>query len=122
VGIKDTLSVESLDRIAELLIKYIEVRSELIKIQIKEQIAQILSKLILMFIFLLFGFLIIIIFSFAVSLYLNEILHSNYLGFVILTCFYLIVFVILVLNRKKIIRSVVLKALSEEHFDSNIKS
>ena len=117
MSIKEAFSGEKLEKISELLISYIEVRSELIKIQIKEQIVQIISQLVLMFIFLLFGFLIITIASFAISFYLNEILDSSYIGFVILSGIYILLFIILFLIRKKIIRNIVLNAISEEHFN-----
>ena len=105
------------EKIKDLISKYVEVKSELIKIQVKEQISAVLSRIVLIFTFLMFGFLIVIVGSFAVGYYLNEILVSRYMGFVILTGAYIIVFIIAFLVRKSIIRKVIYYVIIEDRFE-----
>gem|GEM_PF-552035 len=120
MNLKHTFSSEHLEKISELLIKYLEIRTELIKIQLKEQIARVISQLILVFILLLFSFLIILMASFAISMYLNYLLDSLYLGYVICAGFYVLILILLTINRKKIIRKIVLTVIEEEHEDSEL--
>ncbi len=117
MGLKKPLSSENIDRLTELVLKYVEVKSELIKLQIKENVFQIIASLVLAFMLLIFAFLILILLSTAVAGIINERLGSEFWGEIIVAGFYTIVLILLFLNRKKIINKGFVKFIASDHFN-----
>lgn len=79
----------------ENLTGYLEDKAELYKLEFKEELAYILSKFLIM---LLMSFVFLVFFVFAtitLGNYLNYLLKSTYYGHLIITGFYLIVFVLI---------------------------
>lgn len=86
-----------LDAIIDNLTGLIETRLELAKIEIKEEVAKIGARIISGVVLAFLGVLIIIFFSFSLATWFNSLLDSIYLGYVIVTGFYLVVFLLLIL-------------------------
>ena len=74
---------------------YLEDKAELYKLEFKEELAYILSKFLVL---ALMSFVFLVFFVFAtitLGNYLNQLLHSTFLGHLIITVFYLITFIII---------------------------
>ncbi len=85
-----------IDAIIENLTGLIEARLELAKLEIKEEVAKAGAKIVAAIIFSFLLVMIIIFFSISVGAMLNGILESNFLGYAIVTGFYILVLVLLI--------------------------
>ncbi len=92
--------VSDLQKIIDIAKKYIEVRVELLKLDIKEQSSEYLMKGIFLIGIVLFLLLILLFISLGLAFYINEITNSRYYGFFIMAIFYAIVVLLLFLTRK----------------------
>jgi hypothetical protein len=93
------------DSLIENLTGYVETRVEILKIEAKEEISKQLSNAI---VYVSIGFLfalVLLFLSVAIGLTIGEHL-GNFAGFSIVAGFYLIVGVILLLNREKLIKAI----------------
>ena len=97
---------------------YAEAKIKLALMNVKEEIASAITKLLPLLI-LAFAFLFMIIFmSITLGLLLNHLLHSNWLGFAVLTGAYLLFFLLLLWIRntrwfKKFIKVRVLNIMNQ---------
>ena len=103
---KKFLNIFRVKNIINALIGFIETKVELYKIQFKEEIAKALSILVLVIILSMVGLLFILFLSHFISRLLNDVFESNYLGFLIVTGFYLISGIIVYIFRRKIADSI----------------
>lgn len=99
------------------ILKFIRLKLELLGLNLAEKFARLVALIITMFL-LLFVFLFFMIFlSILAGLVLSHFFDSYIIGFSILSAFYLIIFFILFIGRKKLIMfpviSAVLNALLE---------
>lgn len=99
---------------------YLEVKIELIKVELQEDLAELGSRLILLVAVIIFAFLAILTATVGISQYLNEVLSSKYLGFILITIFYLFLVVLLVLLNRyfklgESLRRYILKILDKEN-------
>ena len=85
-----------LDAIIEHLTGLIEARVELAKIEIKEEVSRIGARIIAGVVFAFFLVMIIIMFSIALAAWINVILESGYWGYFIVTGFYLLTLILLI--------------------------
>ncbi|MES2617153.1 MAG: phage holin family protein [Bacteroidota bacterium] len=93
----------STEEITESLKTYINNYYELIKLQATERASVIGSALISGFLIVMTVFLIILFCSLGAGFYLSQCFNNNYIGFVIVAGFYLILSLIIILNKKKMI-------------------
>ena len=77
-----------LDNLIEHLSGYIETRVELIKIEIREEIARVISHGLMVGVLFLLGLLFLVFFSIGVALYLNDYFNSSSAGFWIVSGVY----------------------------------
>lgn len=85
-----------IDAIIENLTGLIEARMELAKLEIKEEAAKIGARIVAAIVFSFLLVMIIIFLSLSVATLLNSVLESLFLGYVIITGFYLLVLVLLI--------------------------
>ena len=85
-----------IDAIIENLTGLIEARMELAKLEIKEEVAKAGARIVAAIIFSFLLVMIIIFFSLSLATFLNRVLESMYLGYVIITGFYLLVLILLI--------------------------
>jgi len=95
------------DSIIEDLIGYVEARLELLKVEVKEKLVEALSKVVLAFLLVFTLFTGLIFFCIALSIKLNLMLESSYLGYLIIGFSFLIVTLAcyLFLDKKKLSQS-----------------
>lgn len=100
-GIKDSLlKLLRIDKLVDNLSGYVETRVQLLKIEIKEDVAKILSKGIIHGTIILFAFLFLIFFSFGTAEYLNIYFANTFEGYLIVASFYLVCFIVFMVFRK----------------------
>ena len=89
-----------LDEIINNLSGYVEARVGLIKVEIREEVADILSRGLMIMIFFLVGFMFLLFLSFGLANYLNTQLESESAGYMIIALFFGILLSFLLLFRK----------------------
>lgn len=110
---KEDIKIKSffnLERVVQLLSKFIEVKMELYELKVKEQIVFIISSFTALAIIILLGLFMVFFLSLFLGYLLNDILNSNYLGFLIVGGGYLILSVLVIIYREKIITNRVIHA------------
>ena len=102
-GIKETiLKFLRIDGLIDNLSGYVDARVKLIKIELREEVAEVLSKGMVHFAIAIFLFLFLIFLSIGMANYLNTLLDNSYYGYWIIAGFYLLLFIIFLALRKSI--------------------
>lgn len=83
------------DAIIEHLTGLIEARLEIAKLEVREELAKIGASIIAIVVLSFLGVLIIVFLSFSIATLLNHILDSEFLGYFIITGFYSLVLILL---------------------------
>ncbi|MFZ1807914.1 MAG: phage holin family protein [Cyclobacteriaceae bacterium] len=100
-GIKDTiLKFLRIDNLASNVTGYVETRVKLLKIEIKEDVAKVLSKGLAQATIIFFAFLFLIFFSIGLAEYLNTYFANSFEGYLIISGVYLILFLLFLIFRK----------------------
>lgn len=84
----------------ERIKEYIKLKIEQIKLELVGHVARLMSQLIVFFLLVILGLFMVMFLSFALGALLNELLESNYLGYLIIASFYLLGILILTLLAK----------------------
>lgn len=105
-GLKDLI-----DELRIELTGYVRKRLRLFKLDAFDKGGRVLSAIGYGLIVLIISFAISFFFLFGLGFFLGEILNSNAAGFGILLAFCVLVLIIVILNRKKIKRIILLKSL-----------
>ena len=79
----------------ERIKEYIKLKIEQIKLEMVGHVARLMSHLIVVFLLIVLGLFMILFLSFALGALLNEVLESNYLGYLIIAGLYLLAVLIL---------------------------
>jgi Zn-dependent protease with chaperone function len=98
----ETLHFSMLDN----LIKYLEVNLEIVKLDAKEVMVRIISKMMKAILMMILGSFTLLFVSLAFAFYIDSLLGSSFHGFFIVGLFYLMLFFIFWLLRKKITRNI----------------
>lgn len=104
-----------LDGIFNHLSGYMEARVELLKIEIREDVAKTLAKAMIFGVVFFFGFMFMIFFSIGLAHFLNKYFNESYTGYWIVAGLYLAGFFIFLSFRKSILRNF------EKHLSDLIK-
>ena len=105
----DLLKLLRLENIFDNLVGFIETKIEFYKVQFKEEIAKALGMLIFLFFLSQLILLFLIFISFFLVAYINYLLSSQNLGFLIIAIIYMILGLLLFLFREKLIFRMILK-------------
>jgi len=89
-----------IDKLANNLIKFIESRVELLKLEIREEAAEKGARLLILSIFVVLFLFFMLFLSFFLSDYLNQILKSSFWGYGIVSGFYLLLIILLASIRR----------------------
>lgn len=101
--IKDTIfKFLRLDGLIDAISGYVETRVELLKLEIREEVAKIVSRGVILAVVLLVGLLFLIFVSIAVAQYINSFYNNAYTGFGIVAAFYGLIFALIIIFRKTI--------------------
>lgn len=98
------------DGLMSSLTGYVEAQIELFKLEIREDVAKAMSKAIVFFTLLLFGFLFLLFLSLGLAHFINSFFSEVYIGYWIVAGIYGLAFLLFLLFRKPIDRSF------EKHF------
>ncbi len=94
---------EHLDEIKNLATDYAETKIELIKIELIEKIARVVGTIFTLFILFMVLSFVLIALSVLAGALLNHLLNSSYLGYLIVAAVYLLEFILLMNQRKKVV-------------------
>ena len=108
-----------IDAIIENLTGLIEARLELAKIEIKEEVAKTGARIITGIVLAFLAVMIVIFLSMSLATWLNYMLDSVYLGYVIVTAFYLLVLVLLIVFKVHVWLQQKIEAMLIQPVDEN---
>jgi len=89
-----------LDGIISNLSGYVETRIALVKIELREEVANILTRGLMIMIMFLVGFLVVLFLSLGLAQYLNTLLGSEFGGYMIVALFFGLLLLVLLVFRK----------------------
>jgi uncharacterized membrane protein YqjE len=116
-GIKDTIfKFLRLDNLIENLSGYVEARIELLKIEIREDVAKVLAQALMVVTILFLALIFLLFFSVGLAHFLNSFFVHPYIGYWIVAGVYGIPCIIFIVFRKKIGHSF------EQHLLDKIKT
>jgi uncharacterized membrane protein YqjE len=79
---------------------FVETRLELLKLEAKEESIKVIARLLTIAVIVLFGTLFFIFFSVMIAIILNHALDSAYLGFAILSAFFMLLLISVLVIKK----------------------
>ena len=97
---KSTKSLFHIDRLIDHLVGFIETRIEILKLDAKEEAVRVIAKLLTIAVIVLFGTLFFIFLSVAIAIFLNQIMGSAYMGFVVLAGFFFLLWMSVLIIKK----------------------
>jgi uncharacterized membrane protein YqjE len=93
-----------IDSFIESLSGYLEARVELLKLEVRDDVANVISRAVVFVIIACLALLFILFFSLGIAIFLNRYFEENYTGFWIVAGFYLILVAISFAFRKQLFR------------------
>ncbi len=95
----------TLGELIDKLQQYVEVRLEQIKLAIITRSSKAIAGLITLTMILFFGLFVLFFLSLALAAYLNEVLDSKFLGYLLTAgCYLLVIIVMLLLSNRKVLQ------------------
>lgn len=94
-----------LDSIVSNISGYVETRVALVKMEIREEVAAVLSRSLIIIIMMLFGFLVVLFLSIGTAEYLNTLFTGDFAGFFLVGGFYLLVLMFMIIFRKSLLKA-----------------
>jgi uncharacterized membrane protein YqjE len=85
----------NISEIIQTIKQLIDVRVQLVKDEISEQFASVLSRIFLLLLMATFSVMVLLFASFSLAFYISELMYSTYKGFLYVALLYLLVFVLL---------------------------
>lgn len=90
------------DHLIDHLVGFVETRLDILKLDFKEESVRVLARLITIAVIVLLGTLFFIFFSVALAIFLNQLMDSAYMGFIILAAFFFLLWMsVLLIKRTK---------------------
>lgn len=97
----------NIDRLLDSITHYVETKSDLVKLQVKEQIIKIITALTTAVFTLSFVFFFAFFISLSIGFYLNVLLESQYFGFAIIAGVYLLLGILVFVSKDTLISEVI---------------
>jgi uncharacterized membrane protein YqjE len=91
-----------LDSLKENLSGYIEARVALLKMEVREDVAKVITRALVFGVIAFLGLLFIVFLSLGLALFINRYFQESYVGFYIVAGFYLLLFLIAIVFKKEI--------------------
>ncbi len=113
------LNILNLDKLVDFITKFVELKLELYELKVKEQLVMVISSFATLALIISFGLFMIFFGSLALGFYLNGVLESRFLGFLIVGLIYFVICIILVLFKDKIITNHLFQALFSDSLTIN---
>jgi len=105
------------DHLVDNLIGYLETKSELYKIELKEEVIKLMVKMVAAVIAIVLLILCLMFASLSLGHYLNQVLSSGYLGFALIAVGYLLILLVVILLRKSRFYDYFIEQLTTKYFD-----
>src|SRR6202008_2691480 len=103
--------IHKMKKLAGHLKEYAETRFELVVLNAQEKASGIVSSAVSAIIGIVLGLFVVLFASIGASLWLGNYFQSTYMGFFLVALFYLLIVIILILNREKWIKTPVINAM-----------
>ena len=113
------LKLLKIDKLISHLVGYIDTKIALTKLELEERLEEIITNSFHFFLAILIGFLFILVANFGIFFYLNSILESTFLGFLIVACFYLIFLLIFIFDSNKTISKKITRLIFKHKKDND---
>lgn len=110
--------LEIINDLVVSLKSYTNTNIELIKLETAEKASFVLANLISRFIIVMVIFLFVFFLSLGACFFLSELLGNSYLGFGIISVFYLLIGSILIMGRKKLLNRPIQDKIIQEMFQT----
>ena len=93
-----------LESIVSNITGYVESRVALVKMELREEVASVISRSLIVVFTLLIGFLLILFLSIGMAGYLNTMYEGNFVGFFIVGGFYGLLLLLMMVFRKSLMK------------------
>ena len=110
------------DGLIKNLIGYIETKSELYKIEIKQELTRLLAKLIAAVVLGILLIMFLLFLSLTLGNYINQLLDSSFTGYLIISGLFLVILVILILLRNSKVYRYFIDLLTSNYFELDSKT
>ena len=98
--------------------KYLELQKEYTKLEVTEKLSKLLSTLLLVLLVVILGVVVLFHLSFTLVYILAPLVGGLMMSFALITCFHILLIVLLVLFRKKLIIDPTVKLIAELFLDN----
>ena len=113
----DDKSIENMQQLFIEFKKYLELQKEYTKLEVTEKLSKLLSTLLLVLLVIL-GVVVLFHLSFTLVYILAPLVGGLMMSFALITCFHILLIVLLVLFRKKLIIDPTVKLIAELFLDN----
>jgi ABC-type phosphate/phosphonate transport system permease subunit len=93
------ISMLNVSEIIQTIKQLVEVRMQMVKNEISEQLSIFITRILLLVLMGVVGLFILLFLSFCLAFYLNEVTYSNYLGFLYVSLIYILLLVVIYIMR-----------------------
>ncbi len=93
------------DQLIEHLVGYVDTKIALTKLEIEERLKSILNNIFHFLMLIIIGASFLLFLNFGIAMLLNSYFESEFLGFIVVACFYLIFVLIFVFDKNRAISS-----------------
>ena len=105
-ALKDLLSkFFRIEEITEHLSSYVESRVALLKLEIKEEVAKAMTRVMVIGVVILLALMVLFFFSVGIALFLNQYFEGAYSGFFLVAGLYLVILLVSYVLRKRILKN-----------------
>ena len=94
-----------LDSIMDHISGYLETRVALVKMEIREEVASAMSRVLIIMIMIFTGILFLLFISVGLAEYLNQVLGGDFVGFMIVGGFYGLLLLVMIIFRKSLLKT-----------------
>ncbi len=101
-----------IDQFIDAISKYIKVRLDIVKNEMADQLSAVIAGVFALILVLFFLGIFCFFLSFGFAIYLNEVINSNFLGYIVVSFVYFILFIIVI----RLAKSGKLKEVIKESF------
>ena len=114
----DDKSIENMQQLFIEFKKYLELQKEYTKLEVTENLSKLLSTLLLVRLVVILGVVVLFHLSFTLVYILAPLVGGLMMSFALITCFHILLIVLLVLFRKKLIIDPTVKLIAELFLDN----
>lgn len=114
----DDKSIENMQQLFIEFKKYLELQKEYTKLEVTEKLSKLLSTLLLVLLVVILGVVVLFHLSFTLVYILAPLVGGLMMSFALITCFHILLIVLLVLFRKKLIIDPTVKLIAKLFLDN----